>query len=253
MQSLKNFNVHLIPNHLTANPQDMRANIVQPVPTRTTDDLVNSIMGKRTDYEKTVVAGIIELAGECISEYILSGISYQDANFRYSPAVRGPWEGASAVFDPDKNKVDVNVTPTAAFRKELETVHVNVLGERHSPSFISKVTDMSDHPLPDGMVPGEDLRITGKHLKITPEGDPTLGVFFTSTTGQVYPVTHRMIHNKPSQLIVRVPDSLPEDEYMLTVVTRGSVNHIRKLKEPRVITFERPIRVGSGARASVEK
>lgn len=246
METLRVFNVHLADNHLTANPNDKTAHIVAPVPTRTKSDLVNSIMAKRTDYEKSVVAGIVDLACECLGEFLLSGISYQDDNFRFSPTVRGTWEGTTAVFDPEKNKVDVNVSPTAAFRKELETVHVNVLGERHDPYFISLVLDESQNPEADKMVPGEELTIIGKNIKVTPIGAPGVGVFFTSTAGQITPVTHRIIINTPGKVMVRVPDGMVEEDYTLTIVTQGTTNTVRGLKEPRTITFDRLIRIGAG-------
>ncbi|MDR2927072.1 MAG: DUF4469 domain-containing protein, partial [Cytophagaceae bacterium] len=94
----------------------------------------------------------------------------------------------------------------------------------------------------DGTVTvNDDIRIEGDKLKIAPDGEEGLGVFFVGDSGETIPVTRRFTQNDPKTLIARVP-ALPSGQYMLRVVTRYS-NGTTLLNTSRVIEYDRLLTV----------
>jgi hypothetical protein len=126
-------------------------------------------------------------------------------------------------------------------RAALETVGVEVLGEREGTGYISLVTDISTGKTDGSITPDEDLLIAGDKLKVAPDDEAGLGVFFVDAQGADHPVTHRLTENLPSKLIVRVPALVP-GAYTLKVVTRFSNSKVL-LQEPRAITYPLPLAV----------
>jgi hypothetical protein len=84
---------------------------------------------------------------------------------------------------------------------------------------------------------GDDIIIEGDKLKIAPDDEAGLGVFFVDTGGVATPVTRRLTQNDPKHIIARVP-ALAAGQYRLQVVTRFSSSAVL-LKEPRVIEYDR--------------
>ncbi|MDR2929021.1 MAG: DUF4469 domain-containing protein, partial [Cytophagaceae bacterium] len=90
----------------------------------------------------------------------------------------------------------------------------------------------------DGTVTvNDDIRIEGDKLKIAPDGEEGLGVFFVNADGEAIPVTRRLTQNDPKTLIARVP-ALPSGQYTLRVVTRYT-RGADLLNEPRIIEYDR--------------
>ena len=83
----------------------------------------------------------------------------------------------------------------------------------------------------------KDIRIDGDKIKIMPDDEDGLGVFFVNADGDVIPVTRRLTQNDPKRLIARVPD-LPAGQYTLRIVTRYTTA-TTLLKEPRIIEYDR--------------
>jgi len=84
----------------------------------------------------------------------------------------------------------------------------------------------------------EDIMIEGDKLKIMPEDDFNLGVFFVDANGEEFRVDRRLTQNDPKKIIARIPDSINPDEYTLRIKTRFSQGQTL-LKEVRVIDYER--------------
>jgi hypothetical protein len=76
-------------------------------------------------------------------------------------------------------------------------------------------------------------------MKIAPEDDADMGVFFVDESGDEYPVTHKLSENTRKKLLFRVP-TLAAGVYTLKIVTRFS-NSGTLLNDPRIITYEFPL------------
>jgi hypothetical protein len=156
--------------------------------------------------------------------------------FHYSLTIHGKWNGPTDVFDPARHKISINVTPTAEFKALLGNLGVNVLGEKHSSSIIGRVVDLSTGYANDHIVPGEYILITGKHLRVAPEDDPDMGIFFVPASGPAFKVNHRLHENYPTRIQAQVPASLPFGAYVLRIVTKYT-HHKQPLNTPRIIEY----------------
>jgi hypothetical protein len=128
-------------------------------------------------------------------------------------------------------------------RSVLDTVSVEVLGEKNSGAFIGLVTDIATDKTDGTITPNEDIIVTGDKIKVAPEEEAGLGIFFVDTNGTETAVTHKLTENTPKRLIFRVP-ALSDGTYTLKVVTRFS-NAQHMLNEPRIIIYEFPLKVGA--------
>jgi hypothetical protein len=128
-------------------------------------------------------------------------------------------------------------------RAVLETVGVDVLGEKDSGAYIGLVTDVSTGKTDGTITPDEDVIVTGDKIKVTPEDDDEVGAFFVDASGVETKVTHKFTENNPKRLIFRVP-ALADGVWRLKVVTRFSTSQ-HLLNEVRVIEYEFPLTVGT--------
>jgi len=74
-------------------------------------------------------------------------------------------------------------------------------------------------------------------LKIAPEGEAGLGIFFVNETGTAVPVTHRVTSNDLKTIIARIP-ALPAGKYTLRIVTKFS-NSSSNLKKISSTEYEK--------------
>jgi hypothetical protein len=160
---------------------------------------------------------------------------------QFSPRVTGSWIGANAAFDPAVYRVTLDIVPSSEMREALKEVGVEVLGVKDGGAYIGLVTDAATGATDGTITAGDDIIIEGDRLKIAPEGDENLGVFFVNEAGESLPVTHRLTVNDPKRIIARVPALVP-GTYRLYVLTRFSTG-AKTLKDKRTIEYDRPLTV----------
>jgi hypothetical protein len=142
------------------------------------------------------------------------------------------------------NKIAVDMTASAELREALTEVGVEILGVKDSGAYIGIVTDAATGLADGSITPDDDIIIEGDKLKIAPEGEDGLGVFFVNvSTEEVIPVTHRLTQNDPKKIIARVPGDIPAGEYILRIATRFSTSAVA-LKEVRTIDYYKLLIVG---------
>lgn len=210
------------------------------------DGIAARIVAARSELRPETILSILTMRDEIVRDTLLQGTAVQDGCVRMAPRVGGSWIGASRAVDPAVHKPGLSISPTAEMRAVLEGVGVEVLGEKDSGAFIALVTDLSSGKTDGTITPDEDVAVTGDKIKIAPEDEAGLGVFFVDSNGTEHPVTRRLSENQPKKLLFRVP-ALAAGAYTLKVVTRFS-NSTTLVQEPRTITYELPLTVGSESR-----
>ena len=134
------------------------------------------------------------------------------------------WENEAASFDPAVHKRTVDLVPTADLRSILDGIGVKVMGTSSSSARITAITD-SATGLKDGTITiGDDIIIDGEKIKITDETDQNQGIFIVDSTGTEHKVTRRLTVNKPSQIIARVPSTVPAGAVTVKIKTNYSGN-----------------------------
>jgi hypothetical protein len=156
--------------------------------------------------------------------------------------VSGNWIGASTAFDPAAHKITCDMTPSTELRANLEEVGVEVLGIKESGAFIGLVTDAATGKTDGTITAGDDIIIEGDKIRVAPDGEAGLGVFFVSADGTETAVTHRLMQNDPKKVVARVP-ALAAGMYTLKIVTQFS-NSAILLKQPRTIEYAQMLTVG---------
>jgi hypothetical protein len=182
---------------------------------------------------------ILEQADGVVREYVKRGHSVLTGCAQFTPRVQGVWESATANYDPAKHRIGLHIIPSAEMREALRAVSLEVLGVKPDGAVIGLVTDTSTGLADGNMVSGDVISITDNKIKIAPDNDASMGVFFIDADEKVIPVTHRLIQNDNAKVIVQVP-TLPAGQYILRIVTRFSSSSIL-LKEPRVVEYDRPL------------
>ena len=205
------------------------------------DDLAARIIAGRSELRLETILSILSARDEIVREALAQGTAVQDGCVRMAPRVSGNWLGAAHAFDPETHKIGLDVSPSAEMRAALETVGVEVLGEKNSGAYIGLVTDAATGKTDGTITPDEDVIVTGDKLKIAPEDAANLGVFFVAASGAETRVTRKLTENTPKKLIFRVP-ALAAGVYTLKVVTRYS-NSSTLLQDPREITYEFPLTI----------
>jgi hypothetical protein len=232
--------VWLTPNRLTKDIEnDFVAEVSTAGSTIRNADIAARIVAERSELRLETIMSILASRDEIVRKALLQGTAVQDGCVRMSPRVSGSWLGASHAFDPKVHKLGVDASLTADMRAALETVGVEVLGEKEGAGYIALVTDIATGKTDGAITPDEDILIAGDKIKIAPEGESGLGVFFVDAAGTEHPVAHKITENLPKKLIVRVP-ALAAGSYTLKVATRYS-NGSTLVQEPRAITYALPL------------
>lgn len=205
--------------------------------TRRNEDIARRIVEDGSEIKYDTILSILNRADEVVRNYLQQGEGVLTGNCHLSPRVLGSWLGANAKFEKGVHKVTLDITASSAMREALSEVGVEVLGVKDSGAFIGLVTDTATGLTDGSITASDDVLIEGNKIKIVPEGEDALGVFFVNSAGEATAVTRRLTQNEPKALIARVPN-LPAGKYTLRIVTRFS-NSSTLLKEPRIIEYEK--------------
>ena len=203
-------------------------------------DLARIIKDTGSELSYETLLYILDQSDRIIREQVQRGNSVLTGAAQFTPRVQGTWTGANAKFNPAIHKIGLHIIPSAEMRAAFRDIAIESLGIKPGGAFIGLVTDTTTGLADGTMTSGDDIMIEGDKMKIAPEGETDMGVFFVSHNDEsLIPVTRRLTQNTPKKLIARVPD-LPAGQYTLRIVTRYS-NGTTLLKEPRVIDYDRPL------------
>ena len=228
--------VYLRPNALTKdNDKDCIADVHLNGATLTNEDVAERIVNERSEYRKDTILNILNLRDNAVKAFIQECSSFRDGLVQITPRVSGVWENEAASFDPAVHKRTVDLVPTADLRSTLDGISVKVMGATSASARITAITDGATG-LKDGTITiGDDIVIDGEKIKITDEADQAQGIFIVDSTGAEHRVTRRLTVNKPSQIIARVPSSVPAGA--VTVKIRTNYSGGANLASVREITY----------------
>lgn len=237
--------IWLRPNLLTKNvDNDYIAEISTTGNTLRNEDIAQHIVKARSELRYETILSILGERDAAVRNAVLGGSSMQDGNIHLAPRITGNWIGTDPAFDPAAHKITVDAIPTAEFRKALdEEVGVEVLGRKaDGGSVIGLVTDVFTGKTDGTVTPGGDMIITGEKIKIAPDGEEGLGVFFIPATGGAeIPLDYPVTENNPKKIVCRLPAQVyPGSVYTLKIVTRYTSGQVM-LKQPRTIVYELPL------------
>jgi hypothetical protein len=207
--------------------------------TKRNEDIARAIIEEGSEIKYDTLVDVFNKRDRIERQLLQQGNSVQTGNVRLAPRVSGAWIGSNANFDPAVHKITLDASITNEMRVALEEVGVEVLGVKDSGAFIGLVTDTVTGNIDGSITPNDDIMIEGDKLRIAPEGEAGIGVFFVNASGVATPVTRRLTQNDPKKVLARVP-ALPAGEYTLQIVTKFS-NSTQLLKEARTIEYTKKL------------
>jgi hypothetical protein len=208
------------------------------------EDIARLIGAEGSEIKYDTLLSILNQSDRIKREKLVEGSSVLDGVCHCTPRVLGNWIGSAAKPDPATHRATINAVPSAEMRKSLEQVGFEILGVKDSGARIGLVTDLSTGKTNGSVTANEDILIEGEKIKIAPEDETGLGVFFTPDNASPIPVSHRLSRNDPKHIIARVPNSLIKGkDYRLEIVTRYTGGHTL-LKEARTLVYETKLHLG---------
>jgi hypothetical protein len=202
------------------------------------EDIAQRIVKERSELRYETILSILNERDGIVIESVLTGSSVQDGVVHIAPSVTGLWIGTDRTIDHTRQKPAVSISPTAALREGLANVKMEILGVKDSGAYIGLVTDTATKAIDGHITPGGILVISGDKLRIAPEDDPEMGIFFVLESGEKMQVT-QISQNDPKRLTALVPQ-LQAGTYTLQVVTKFS-NGSTLLKAARTIVYNLPL------------
>ena len=227
-------------NKLTADPSDYTA-VPDLNGTYNVRSLVEALQAEGMEIQAETAVDIITRFNRKAAEMTTSGYSVNTGLVVMQPRIRGKF--TSQTFDPQKHKVYISVRQGVAMRKAIADATVEIQGEQESKMTIYLVEDLSTDTPSNTLTKGKNARILGAMLKIDGE-DPSVGITFTHTTTKTATRVDRkdVIRNKPSELVILVPDTLTAGKYEVSVTTQFSGGS-KPLKAPRTATYKGEITI----------
>ena len=231
--------VYLRPNPLTKdNDRDRIADVHSHAPTQRNEDIAALITKERSEFRAETILNILNMRDKAVLTLIQDGLSFMDGVVQISPRVSGVWENENSPYDEKIHKRTVDMIPTADFRNALESITVKVLGAKETTAKIASVTDTATGLTDGTLTIGDDVLLEGEKLKVD-EKDPLQGVFFVTEDGTEHKTERRLSLNKPTQILARVPQNLPEGKVRVVVRTKYTHGGI-PLKELRELVYGYP-------------
>lgn len=137
-------------------------------------------------------------------------------------------------WNPQVNSLYVNFQQSKELREALDNLSIRVIGEKQESRYISSCRSLSAERDEGQLIAGDSVVISGKNIKVV-GSHPSVGIELIHENGNnIRIVEGKIVVNRPSKLIVLLPDNLEEGTYTLMITTqysRGSA----LLKNPRII------------------
>ena len=137
-------------------------------------------------------------------------------------------------WNPQVNNLYVNFQQSKDLREALDNLSVRVIGEKQETRYIFSCRSLSAKRKEGEIVAGDSVEILGKNIKVV-GSHPSVGIELVDTKDNIVRVAEeQIVLNKPSRLILILPDDLSGGTYKLKITTQYS-NGGRLLKKIRSI------------------
>ena len=137
-------------------------------------------------------------------------------------------------WNPQVNSLYVNFQQSKELREALDNLSIRVIGEKQESRYITSCKSLSAECGEGQLVAGDSVEILGENIKVV-GSHPSVGIELISEDGDNIQIAkEQIIVNRPSKLIMLLPDNLPEGTYTLMITTQYSRSSTM-LKKPKSI------------------
>ena len=207
-------------NPLTSNPNDRMAQETD-ARTYTREDIIEAMLKRGTSLTRSDILAYQNLEIEVLSDIIAEGGHIHTPILTTSFSISGVFEDQNDTFDKARHTVRLNVNAGSALREAATKVKVQkVEGNSTDPNISSVIDKVSGDNT--NVKLGSVVEIKGVRLKFDP-ADSDQGVF--AMAGGAEYRCDAIIENMPARVLVMLPSSLPEGEFILEVRTKLTSNN----------------------------
>lgn len=227
--------VWLTDNPLTTRSETEKYFSLDPVRKVDSEMILERMMAKNPGVRKETMALSVKLMEEVIMEALMSGEIVNTGLFHAVAKLRG--KVAMNNWDPDTNSIRVSITQGKQLREAIKNTRVEVKGERPANFRIINGQNAATRSTGFNATAGRNFILTGKNLTVAGD-DPSVGITLKSIAkGTVTKIeANRIVMNGPSRLIILLPESLKDGEYILTITSQYKRSGKNFLKTPRSIS-----------------
>jgi hypothetical protein len=195
-------------------------------------EFIKRLLSKGTLITQTDVLAVFNAIENTAVELLQQGYTLNFPLFNTSFSISGTFESPLDSFDPERHKLNINITKGSLLRDIEKTVPFEKMNASASGPRIREVKDIVSGEINRQLTPGGVIEIRGNNIKLS-GNDAECGVWFVPETDT--PKKAEIIAtNKPSVVLAMVP-ALPAGPYKLKIVTRYS--GARDWKTPKAFVF----------------
>ena len=138
-------------------------------------------------------------------------------------------------WNPNVNSLYLNFQQSKELREALNNLSIRIIGAKQETRYISSCRSLSAERKEGQIVAGDSVEIWGKNIKVV-GSHPTVGIELVDGKDNIVRITkEQIVCNKPSKLILILPDDLTSGTYKLNITTQYSAGS-QLLKRPRTIS-----------------
>ena len=207
--------------------------------TISTKALIKKMVAKKTTIGEAEIVGAVSLLGDVLAESFKDGFGVTlDGVGTLTLSINGQFDGAHDSFDPERHQLNINIRPSVALVKQLNTEGDLHKEEASSPApALNTLTDVVSKTRNEILTQGHLCTVRGYRLRFD-AAQMDEGVFLIDNETQKAYKVEEVSKNMPSEIIFNVPTI---DAVHVTLQVRSRLG--RNVKTLRVGTLSGRLRV----------
>jgi hypothetical protein len=230
----------LVENLLTERPDDYSAQ-THSVTTLDKEAIITRILGKGTLLTRTDVIAVLNGLEETVSDALLEGNSITLPLFNTSFSISGVFESPMDNFDPNRHKLNINLTKGTLLREAEKQVKLEKTSASTPLPNIQEVKDSLSGTVNEKLTANGVVELRGYNLRIDGD-DASCGLWFVAENG-TESKANILIENKPARIIAVIP-ALAAGNYQLKVVSQYNGSG-KGLKMPKQFIYPKTLVVAN--------
>jgi len=197
--------------------------------------VIQRMLQRGTTLTRTDILAVWNAICETVKDVHLEGNTVNTPLFNTSFSISGVFESPLDSFDPNRHKLNINVTKGAVLRDAEKNVRVEKTNVPSPMPQIQEVKDSISGTVNEKFTPGGVVEVRGYNLRIDGD-DPKCGLWFIDENGNEIKA-ETIIENKPSRILAMIPD-LTATSYQVKLVTQHTGSGTL-VKTPKVFIYQK--------------
>ena len=204
--------------------------------------IITRMLNRGTLLTRTDIVAVLNNFEETMNEVHLEGYTVTLPLFNTSTSISGVFESPLDSFDPNRHKLNINLTKGAVLRNTEKNLKFEKTNTATPLPNIQEVKDSLSGTVNEKLTSKGVIELRGYNLKI--EGDdPTCGLWIMDADTNEEMKCEVFIENKPSKVIAALP-ALPNGNYLVKVASQHTGGGTM-LRVPKTFIYPKTLHVGT--------